>query len=285
MVDFIAHFFLPRSSNNYRAKLAHNHFLLAIIAMFILGGFILSLGRSNYPSVLGIASEITAQQLLLDTNKERIAKGLEPLVMNDKLSQAALDKAKDMFTNDYWAHNSPEGKTPWTFIKKAGYSYIFAGENLARGFNNSDDIVSAWMASPDHKKNLLSSNYKNIGFAVEKGILGGEETILVVQMFGNPAENIAEVGPSNSYETGGIPKNIEKASVAGAGATPIIDTKSFSRNFSYLIVLCFIFIFALDIILIKRKRVLRFASHNIDHILYLTTICIIIFLLAKGSII
>jgi hypothetical protein len=89
-----------------------------------------------------------------------------------------------MFSNNYWAHFSPQGKSPWDFIVGAGYTYTLAGENLAKNFNDSVGVVDAWMNSPSHRENLLKPGYKEIGFAVVNGTLNGEETTLVVQMFG-----------------------------------------------------------------------------------------------------
>ena len=295
MFDYFAHFLLPRESNNYRAKLLHHQVLLIFIFAFILGGLFLNFGRSNYPSVLGISSDITVQQLLLDTNQKRLSNGLEPLTLNKRLDEAALSKATDMFSKNYWAHNAPDGTTPWVFIKNSGYDYTYAGENLARGFSSADDVVNAWMASPDHRKNLLSPNYKNIGFAIEEGKLEGEDTILVVQMFGNPTSQTAEVdtqeaaqAASNSSAKGIIkyPEGkMDNVMVAGAGASPTIDSKSFSKSLSLIVILGFVLIFMFDIILIGRKKVLRFVGHNIDHVLFLTMISIILFFLASGSII
>ena len=86
-----------------------------------------------------------------------------------------------MFSKDYWAHNAPDGTTPWVFIKNTGYNYIYAGENLARGFNSASDVINAWMNSPEHRQNVLSPNYQNVGFAVATGTLSGEDTVLVVE--------------------------------------------------------------------------------------------------------
>src|SRR5204863_2082531 len=111
--------------------------------------------------------------------------GAGDLTISNELSRAASDKASDMFAKNYWAHNAPDGTTPWVFIKSSGYEYIYAGENLARGFTTSQSVVDAWMASPEHKENMLSKNYKNVGFAVATGNLNGEDTVLVVEMLGS----------------------------------------------------------------------------------------------------
>jgi len=107
---------------------------------------------------LGFATDISIQALLKDTNDKRIENGLQPLTLNDQLNQAAAGKAADMFGNNYWAHISPSGKTPWDFILGANYQYVYAGENLAKDFQDSQGVVDAWMNSPSHKENLLNSN-------------------------------------------------------------------------------------------------------------------------------
>jgi uncharacterized protein YkwD len=93
-----------------------------------------------------------------------------------------------MFTNQYWAHTSPQGKEPWDFIRIAGYTYQAAGENLARDFMGTGEMMDAWMNSPTHRANIVSSRYQEIGIAVVNGNLDGTDTTLVVQMFGRPRE-------------------------------------------------------------------------------------------------
>src|ERR1035437_7435512 len=187
MKDFLHHLFIPHISNNYRAKLLHRKSILAVIAVLFFAGFSFSAVRTSLPSVLGTFSDISSEQLLLFTNQKRQENALPPLSLNQQLSDAALSKADNMFAQNYWAHISPDGKTPWVFIKAAGYNYIYAGENLARGFTSAQDVINAWMASPEHRKNMLSTNYQSVGYAVETGKLNGEDTVLVVEMLGSTA--------------------------------------------------------------------------------------------------
>ena len=91
-----------------------------------------------------------------------------------------------MFTDQYWAHTAPDGTEPWTFMHQMGYQYVVAGENLARDFGQTDEMVSAWLASPTHRANIMNPKYQEIGIAVIDGVLEGYETTLVVQMFGTP---------------------------------------------------------------------------------------------------
>ena len=71
MKEFLHHFFIPRQSNNYRAKLLHQTTLLLFIVFFIVGGLLLNLTKTNYPTVLGISTDITSEQLITLLNQKR----------------------------------------------------------------------------------------------------------------------------------------------------------------------------------------------------------------------
>ena len=237
----------------------------------------------SFPSVLGIKADISSQELLILTNKERQNSGVAPLYFNEKLTEAAAKKAEDMFEYGYWAHNSPSGKTPWVFIKSSGYKYVYAGENLARGFSNAEDVVKAWMTSPDHKANMLSSNYQDVGFAVKIGKLNGEETVLIVEELGNLNMPIArgktvEIAASSEVNT--AVKN-----VTSVNRQPLINSLSFASNIYVMVTLIFIFVFLLDMIIVEKKKVMRFVGHNIDHVLYLLLVLALVGVLSKGVII
>lgn len=180
----ISKLFIPEDNNRSLGlqKYALSGYV-AVIMFFMLLGYAVSIG---YGDVLGYAHNIKVSTLLEDTNQKRKAAGLSTLTMNESLSKAAKLKAEDMFKNDYWAHISPTGTTPWYFFDKAGYDYIYAGENLAVDFQNSDDVVEAWYNSLAHRDNLLNSHYTEIGLAVVNGELNGRDTTLVVQLFGSP---------------------------------------------------------------------------------------------------
>jgi hypothetical protein len=217
MKELLHHLFLPHVSNNYRPKILHHKSILVVAALLFFAGFSFSAVRTSFPSVLGTYSNISSEQLLLFTNQKRQENGLSALSLNQQLSEAASSKANDMFAQDYWAHISPDGKTPWVFIKAAGYNYIYAGENLARGFTSASDVVDAWMASPEHRKNMLSTNYQNVGYAAETGKLNGEDTVLVVEMLGSTALAVA---PAPAPVTNQLANNTEQETVS-APSSPI----------------------------------------------------------------
>ena len=317
MKEFLHHLFIPRESNNHLSKILHHQSLFLVILFLLTGLSALSFVQKSYPTVLGISANISIQDLLSQTNQKRQENGIAPLVLNSELTHAAEMKADDMLAKNYWAHVSPDGTTPWVFIKNAGYDYLYAGENLARGFTTAPDTVNAWMASPTHRENLLSPNFKEIGFAVKAGSLTGAETILVVQEFGSKyggtkevdapavvavaqASPIPTIGPTFPPAQAVVlspqvlpslnPTPIEKpvqsqdTMVAAIQNNPLVDSKSTKQNVALFILVLFIGIFVIDAIIIERKKIVRLVSHNLDHIIFLSVILIAAIIIGKGVI-
>ncbi|MDD4937442.1 MAG: CAP domain-containing protein [Candidatus Shapirobacteria bacterium] len=190
MKHFWSHFFIPQERNNHRAAILRTNTLLILIAFYLLNQSVVKFVTFLKPGILGYSSEITIQKVLDQTNIERQKNGLNPLKYNSILSESATKKAQDMFTNNYWAHNSPLGKVPWDFFKEVGYKYSIAGENLARDFYDTDSLMKAWMNSPTHRANIINDRYQEIGIGVVNGILGGVKTTLVVQHFATPVDTV-----------------------------------------------------------------------------------------------
>ena len=146
-------------------------------------------GANNYVNtgdVLGQQANITPGALLETINLAREQHNLGELALNPQLNQAAYAKAQDMFEKQYWSHVSPGGVQPWKWMNDAKYNYSHAGENLAKGFSSSNAVTAAWMASPEHRANVLGSDYHDVGFAIVEGELLGKDTVLVVSMYGDP---------------------------------------------------------------------------------------------------
>ncbi|MFH1610534.1 MAG: CAP domain-containing protein, partial [Patescibacteria group bacterium] len=131
-------------------------------------------------------ADITRANLITLLNQERVSLGLQPLVENQRLDEAALLKAKDILEKDYFSHQSPEGVTPWYWFLKTGYNYKYAGENLAIGFLNSEDVYNAWLNSASHRENMINPNYREVGTAILTGNFKGNNTTVIVQLFGSP---------------------------------------------------------------------------------------------------
>ena len=160
----------------------HSTFVSAIVFLIIINSAS-ALFLGNPKEV--VAADINTVRLIELANQERVARGLNTLIVDSRLSIAAQNKGADMFAKQYWSHYGPNGETPWQFIKAAGYNYIYAGENLAKDFTSTDPIHTAWMNSPSHRDNIININYQHIGIAAVSGVFDGKETIIVVQMFGS----------------------------------------------------------------------------------------------------
>ena len=273
--------------------------LLAYVLVFALFNLGIKAAHQAAPSVLGYATDINVQQLLADTNAQRQQAGLPPLTLNSTLSVAAANKAADMFAKDYWAHNSPAGATPWDFITGAGYQYSVAGENLAKNFSDSQGVVDAWMASPSHRENLLKSNYRDVGFAVVNGTLNGEETTLVVQMFGATSAELAAAAPTPPPQPVVIPAEaatskvpaVQPAQPVSAPAVsgfesvntqPLFNIPTVSHDLVFAFVGILMGILLVDAWIASRRRVVRIAGHNIAHMLFLSALFILISGVSRG---
>ncbi|MBZ9572982.1 hypothetical protein KJA17_02275 [Patescibacteria group bacterium] len=177
--------FIPCQENNYRPKFLESEFLVYYLVILILLRLIIIPFLVYFPKTIFFA-EISRAILIELTNGEREDLGINILEENPQLNKAALLKAQDMINKDYFSHQSPKGVTPWYWFQKADYDYQLAGENLGIGFLDSEEIHQAWKNSPSHKANLLNSNFQDIGIAVLKGEFEGNETTVVVQLFGSP---------------------------------------------------------------------------------------------------
>lgn len=288
----LSHFFLPHPETHKKAHLLSIPALLGYILIFLILQLSLNIvGRVN-PGVLGINSSVTQQELIKLTNEERQKIGLPTLIENPKLNQAALEKGKNMFAENYWAHYSPTGKDPWGFIQGAGYKFSYAGENLARNFYNSSEVVSAWMASKTHKENILNSHYQEIGIAVLEGNLNGQPTILVIQEFGGPVEAIAKAPQSSNIPT---PTEVSKPNLAinrnlTAGITQsnsskvLVDPYQLNRSLAFGVLLLLGSLLILDLYIIRRRAITRLAAHHLPHLALISVAASTLINMTPGSI-
>lgn len=191
---------VPHAKNDYRPHLIRRYGLVAVI--LIVFGLQIGYNRATTGDVLGRQSDITINSLLDQTNQARIQAGESELVLNNKLDKAAYLKAQDMFEDQYWAHNAPDGTEPWKWFADVDYNYGEAGENLARDFTTTEAVMTAWLSSPKHKANILKSSYRDVGFAVVDGKLEGKPTSIIVALYGLSAEDtIASIPTSFTKAT------------------------------------------------------------------------------------
>lgn len=288
MFNFIYHLFIPHEKNNNRAKILHNSSLLILIACLLFVSLFSQVLRRTNPSILGVSYSISDQELLNLTNKIRQEHNLPKLDLNQQLSQSAYGKARNMFEKNYWAHFSSDGISPWDFIRNSGYSYIYAGENLAKGFRGSEDVINAWMASPSHRENLLSDRYRDIGFAVVPGKLLGEDTVLVVQMFGSTTPTVLARGTSREVAPKSLEKQTQERFVPqtplknAVYAKPVIDIDIASKTSLLFILFILLFTLTLDLFIIERRKIVRLVGHNIDHILMIVMFILVVIFEKRG---
>ena len=96
-------------------------------------------------------------------NVQRTKNGMKPLTVSEELSVKARVKSTDMLKNNYFSHNSPTYGSPFLMMKTLGIEYRSAAENIAMGYRTAEAVVNAWMNSPSHRANILSSNYTSMG--------------------------------------------------------------------------------------------------------------------------
>ncbi|WP_110954271.1 CAP domain-containing protein [Anaerosinus massiliensis] len=148
----------------------------AVLMTTISGVFV----NSAYAAKSESATTEEMQALTL-LNRDRSAHGLEPLVYNQELHNLAENYADDMIKRGFFAHNNPEGLTPFNRMDRAGIEYKYAGENLA--LNDTIEAAEiAFMNSPTHRENILNEHYTEVGIGVKHAPNG---KVYVVQEFIN----------------------------------------------------------------------------------------------------
>jgi len=158
---------------------------------------VITLGIFLLPKTAFMAT-ITPDKILELTNRERARTGLNELKTNDRLTLAANAKAQAILQNQVFNHTIRDQKFS-SWIRAAGYQYALTGENLAIDYATSEGLMRAWMNSPEHRANLLENEYVDIGISVATGKFAGQNTIVVVQIFGDPL-----------IKTPPIPENISR---------------------------------------------------------------------------
>lgn len=104
--------------------------------------------------------------------------------------KAAQKRAEEMAKSGLFSHatstNAGAQPAAWTYMNQAGYQFGDAGENLAEGYKNATDTMTAWQKSPTHNQNLVNPKYSEMGIAVVPGTYKGKKTSYVVHFFGSP---------------------------------------------------------------------------------------------------
>lgn len=151
--------------------------------------FVIFLGVFLLPQTAYFAY-ITENEIIKLTNLERDKSGAGELKRNILLEQAAQKKGEAILKNQVFKHNFDNRQfSDW--VKEENYEYAYVGENLAIDFATNIGVIKAWLNSPSHKKNLLNKNFTEIGVAIVEGKFRGENTTLVIQIFGSPLNSFS----------------------------------------------------------------------------------------------
>lgn len=289
----LSHWFLPHRHTHQKARLISWEAILVYILLFLILQVGFNLTGYFKPGFLGISGDIGQQRLIELTNLERQKLGLPLLKENQALNEAAKLKATNMFSEDYWAHFAPSGKTPWDFILGSGYNFSYAGENLAKNFYSEDEVVVAWMNSLAHKENMINSKYQDIGMAVVEGVLNGQKTTLVVQMFGTTKAGLT-AAPEVSVNGKNIPIPKEKysnpiliapqAQINPSVLSALVDPYQVSKIFGLGIIFLMGFLIFMDFMILRRRGVFRLTSHQLAHFSLLSVTAAAILTGSSGNI-
>lgn len=159
------------------------------------------------------AEVVLPSEVLTLMNQDREAVDLPDLLWSDTLFRAAEMRLSDMEANQYFAHESPSGVSPWMSFDRVGYRYRYAGENLAIHFSDATSEEKAWMESLEHRDNILNVRYHEAGVAVREIDWKGNRTILAVVLFGTRVGDTAFI--SSSTLPSPFSQTLSKPEVAG----------------------------------------------------------------------
>ena len=213
MISWLKRHFIPHEGNGHRPHILHRKNaaqLVGVVLLFELALFILpGLNFAGFVNSLNLGAVLPGVLSTL-TNEKRLAENMPQLLENPLLMQSAQLKAEDMATKSYFAHTSPEGKTPWYWLKQVGYSYAYAGENLAVNFVDSEDVTEAWMNSPTHRANIVSGAYTEIGTGIATGVYKGNNAVFVAQVYGRPALFNPSLLPAAAQKSAGLNRVVQE---------------------------------------------------------------------------
>jgi uncharacterized protein YkwD len=168
-----------RFLNTPRVRLARTRCLTAL-AVALVGALGLSLGSANAAgrgcgeattaaTRLSPSAARTAVRCLI--NEQRTAHGLPPLRNSGRLARSAQTWVNSLVVSDAFDHGNIAAR-----VLAVGIKFSYAGEDLATGQATPSQVVAAWMASPDHCRNILSPEFSEFGTAVSPHPIAGWAT-------------------------------------------------------------------------------------------------------------
>jgi uncharacterized protein YkwD len=165
------------------------------LTLVTLAGAFLASSAVAAPSRPAAALSPLESGVLAQINQVRAQHGLGPLRLSAKLSAAARAHSNQMAADGYFAHESADGAAFWKRVKQfyssSPWGYWSVGENLL--WSSPDvspsEALRLWMGSPEHRKNVLTARWKEIGVSAvhvtaAPGVFKGLDVTIVTTDFG-----------------------------------------------------------------------------------------------------
>jgi uncharacterized protein YkwD len=124
-----------------------------------------SLALAVFMAGPALAGEVE-NMVLADVNAARAQAGCGALRMNAQLVTAAEGHAQAMAAKNFFSHQGKDGSKLASRIKRAGYRFNLAAENIAAGQSSASEVMQAWLNSSGHRKNMLDCRLTETGIAV-----------------------------------------------------------------------------------------------------------------------
>lgn len=125
------------------------------------------------------------EELMLSlVNEVRQENGVGNVTWCPALVRSSLAHSNDMSVRNYFDHDSPDGGTIGDRATEAGYRFTAVGENIAFGQRDVREVMEAWIDSPGHFENLITSDFEHFGYAEVTGRLDGSAGKFWTQNFG-----------------------------------------------------------------------------------------------------
>jgi uncharacterized protein YkwD len=159
--------------------------ILLICSLFI---FLICSTENNYALGGDVRNQKIEKRVIELINEVR-AKGIKcgnkyykattPVVWNEKLGKASLHHSLDMAQKGFLGHRGSDGSSTEERLSKVGYKWIVYGENVGEGYQTPGEMVSGWLKSTSHCKNIMNPDFKEAGAAYIKGSVKNYWTLIL----------------------------------------------------------------------------------------------------------
>jgi uncharacterized protein YkwD len=209
----------------------------------------------NFPVFVGVPAEVKpktvaeprravkpdqAQSRMFELiNRERVKAGLEALVFDPELSEAARGHSEDMRKEGFVGHVSPTSGSAEERLLRAGIVTDLAAENIARG-DDPDEIHEGLMDSPGHRSAILLPKTTHVGIGISSVRKEDSVDYIVTELFirripplAPEAGLLVQAELAASRELGGLPplkEDPELSKLAGEAVRRYLDDPALSQE-------------------------------------------------------